>query len=586
MIKFIKKIFGFQKNDVAFINDHNEIITEIITADSEIISLNLEADSNEVNVNAESIDLNASIPIIFNQDCLRKEFKENRDLKSGIFPFYSWQVKEGEWVEVGTPLFEVCVSKNSIKHLKDYRPLEWSSPVFVSKSGVIEYLKNSGDIIENGDIIGYIHPIGVFENENVVTNKTYCYYFNINKFDFSKYFPKQYLHDATVLYDDKGLLLYFRIKINTVSWLKNNFEYVKKGDLIFSIEFENASFIFNAYVVMPGDIFKNGVVYHYAEKEGYIDINKNGSDAFNDMNQIIYKIHCDYNQLLISKFKNEPQIQVDEFNDSVKINWNVVGGYVNHYETATNATIGGVILNTDDGKNFIFSFESYDNKDYLVFYYSVKDYKLAVGDKVSFLFEDNLKHTFTIVEKSSRSKIVDAKLYETKVQITKDELQIFSEKNLLKWKIESLKDNTSIISDAKNFYWYSNDLHQIVVKNLAIDYLELVSKYVVNHSPLNERTLPESISGNIVEECYVYLMIDTTNNFHKIGISNNPKYREKTLQSDKPTIELLHKKSFPNRKIAEILEKTLHQTYANKRIRGEWFELDSYEINEIIVLLD
>ncbi len=94
--------------------------------------------------------------------------------------------------------------------------------------------------------------------------------------------------------------------------------------------------------------------------------------------------------------------------------------------------------------------------------------------------------------------------------------------------------------------------------------------------PLTERTLTENISGNIVEECYVYLMIETTNNFHKIGISNNPTYREKTLQSDKPTIELLHKKSFPNRKIAEILERTLHQTYANKRIRGEWFELDSY----------
>lgn len=26
------------------------------------------------------------------------------------------------------------------------------------------------------------------------------------------------------------------------------------------------------------------------------------------------------------------------------------------------------------------------------------------------------------------------------------------------------------------------------------------------------------------ESCYVYLMIDTTNNFHKIGISNHPRY--------------------------------------------------------------
>ena len=558
MIKFIKKIFSSQKNDVAFINNPNEISTETIIADSE-------TERDEVSNNNDSIDINKSVPIIFNKDCLPQIVQPHHIKSVGInFKFFAWQVTEGEWVEAGTPLYGIC---NSIYY--DYGAF---NPICANRSGVIEYLKSPDDDIKNGDIIGYIHPIGVFENENVVTNNTYYYYFNINKFDFSN----QYLYLTRGFLSIKHLF-----EFKTIKWEKNNNEFVKKGDLIFAFEYE-----LSEYNVSKE---KKGVRYHYAEKEGYIDISKNvnlGHVKFDELNQIIYKIHCDYNQLLISKFKNEPQIQVDEFNDSIKINWNVVGGYVNHYETATNATIGGVILNTDDGKNFIFSFESYDNKDCLVFYYSAKDYKLAVGDKVSFLFEDNLKHTFTIVEKSSRSKIVDAKLYETKVQITKDELQIFSEKNLLKWKIESLKDNTSIISDAKNFYWYSNDLHQIVVKNLAIDYLELVSKYVVNHLPLTERTLSENISGYSVEECYVYLMIDTTNNFHKIGISNNPKYREKTLQSDKPTIELLHKKSFPNRKIAEILEKTLHQTYANKRIRGEWFELDSYEINEIIVLLD
>jgi hypothetical protein len=40
---------------------------------------------------------------------------------------------------------------------------------------------------------------------------------------------------------------------------------------------------------------------------------------------------------------------------------------------------------------------------------------------------------------------------------------------------------------------------------------------------------------------YVYLMIDKNTGYHKIGFSKNPKHREKTLQSEKPTIELLHK---------------------------------------------
>ena len=41
------------------------------------------------------------------------------------------------------------------------------------------------------------------------------------------------------------------------------------------------------------------------------------------------------------------------------------------------------------------------------------------------------------------------------------------------------------------------------------------------------------------ESCCVYLMIDTVNNYHKIGISNNPEVRESTLQREKPSIELM-----------------------------------------------
>ena len=212
-----------------------------------------------------------------------------------------------------------------------------------------------------------------------------------------------------------------------------------------------------------------------------------------------------------------------------------------------------------------------------MFYYSIKDFKISIGNKISFLFEDNVKHTFNVIEKPIRCKIIGSKLYETKVQITSDELKSFSSKNLLKWKIEDTVNNTSFICEAKNHYWYTKDLLQAVTKNLASEYTNLVLENDINYSPLIERNELQSVSRDINEECYVYLMIDTTNNFHKIGISNNPKYREKTLQSDKPTIELLHKKSFPNRRIAEVLEKTLHITYSNKRIRGEWFELDDDE---------
>ena len=74
-------------------------------------------------------------------------------------------------------------------------------------------------------------------------------------------------------------------------------------------------------------------------------------------------------------------------------------------------------------------------------------------------------------------------------------------------------------------------------------------------------------------ETQVYLMQDTTNDFYKIGRSKEPRYREKTLQSENPTIELLF--CFEG---SRKDEKYLHECFKEKRIRGEWFRLDDDDI--------
>ena len=80
------------------------------------------------------------------------------------------------------------------------------------------------------------------------------------------------------------------------------------------------------------------------------------------------------------------------------------------------------------------------------------------------------------------------------------------------------------------------------------------------------------------DPCYVYLMYDSKNGYHKIGISKTPKYREKTLQSEKPTIDLVCSKEYPSRKIAEAIESALHKAFEENRIRGEWFELSDADV--------
>jgi hypothetical protein len=72
-----------------------------------------------------------------------------------------------------------------------------------------------------------------------------------------------------------------------------------------------------------------------------------------------------------------------------------------------------------------------------------------------------------------------------------------------------------------------------------------------------------------------YIMVDKTTNLYKIGKALDPKYREKTLQSQKPSIELLHV-------MHKNVESELHKMYKDLRVRGEWFNLSDAHINNII----
>ncbi len=79
------------------------------------------------------------------------------------------------------------------------------------------------------------------------------------------------------------------------------------------------------------------------------------------------------------------------------------------------------------------------------------------------------------------------------------------------------------------------------------------------------------------QDYQTYLMVDKATGYYKIGRSNNPYYREKTLQSEKPTIELICFTS-------SDIEGLLHRRYASNRVRGEWFALSPSDVSAIITL--
>lgn len=135
-----------------------------------------------------------------------------------------------------------------------------------------------------------------------------------------------------------------------------------------------------------------------------------------------------------------------------------------------------------------------------------------------------------------------------------------------------------LIVDGKEY----NSKGELLTISEAIDLINLgqmISKLpdkirLINEKHFSQHHLPpkKSISND-----YYYLMIDENSGFYKLGKSKDPEYRERTLQSEKPSITLLHKW-----KHDFYTERYLHSCYKSKRVRGEWFKLNNEDVSFII----
>lgn len=91
-----------------------------------------------------------------------------------------------------------------------------------------------------------------------------------------------------------------------------------------------------------------------------------------------------------------------------------------------------------------------------------------------------------------------------------------------------------------------------------------------------EDLLKKSRNKTKSDRGYCYLMIDHNTGYYKIGRSLAPYDRERTLQSEKPTIELIYKWRGGSKE-----EKRWHRKFKDKRIRGEWFTLNEADIERL-----
>ena len=279
---------------------------------------------------------------------------------------------------------------------------------------------------------------------------------------------------------------------------------------------------------------------------------------------------------------NIPILKSDPFTKKFNLEWESLAGN-EFYEKVLNGTINMVSTKPDINRLFL-TVNHLEGKDYLILRHPRKDYMLDTGDKFYILFEYDEVLEFDIEKKSFHlyNSLNDTykQVYENRILLYKEDLDSLSQNLIKDWRI--LTSGNRKIEGMRSFgnrHNYENKENlQIALKKLFVDYNKIV-KGIENYKPLSKLDFKDEVIST--EICHLYLMKDLANGYYKIGISNNPEYREKTLQSEKPTIELITSKEFSNRKIASAFESSLHKAYENKRLRGEWFELNEKEINEI-----
>ena len=114
----------------------------------------------------------------------------------------------------------------------------------------------------------------------------------------------------------------------------------------------------------------------------------------------------------------------------------------------------------------------------------------------------------------------------------------------------------------------------IIVSNFLNELIANERKNILEEEIEEEKDICNLSIGKSISNKKTYIMKDNHNGLYKIGFSKNPKIREKTLQSEKPSIEMV--------KIWDKdIEKHLHKIYDNNRVRGEWFNLNKTQVHYI-----
>ena len=336
----------------------------------------------------------------------------------------------------------------------------------------------------------------------------------------------------------------------------------------------------------------------YSPASGIITLSLNGQtrdykcgEEIDNSNELfLFSVYKNKDSLMRHHYCFYDRQEKDEFDGTISLLWETGRrlpkceedeSYLDDYP--------GLEMKAEKGKYIVVSLELKNNIPYIVFSVDSKMIRLTNGDSIDMQFVrpdgDKTVLNFPITKNHVERKVSNVFDNSFYCELSLEDIYCMMNNDCVSWRVRFCKQPFMSVVGSNESIWCPKEYACDVFKSFASQFMELIeelqNEYTITFSS-NSNSKP-TLATN--ETCFVYLMYDTSNGYFKIGISNDPEYRERTLQSEKPTIEKLCAKEYPNRIIASAIESALHKAYESKRLRGEWFALDANDVNAIIATL-
>lgn len=467
----------------------------------------------------------------------------------------------------------------------------FSLPVifYITKSIITKQLASTCSLLENvkKEIDEQVNTLVEKENCSLTNTDTNPNNYISSSINEPAYKPLSQVIDELLYYTECGGVYachinslafntseYAKAKWDISKWHYDNFDYVNSTDGLLTI---SCSSIYSRCSCFPDQIVKAPVSGFLCIKE------KKTYDRWYTQGDVVCEFYNSINLLIDKLSLNQFEVEKDDFSSDIVVRGKRIVGSLNWYTLGiiNKKEVGRYVSYEKKIGHIQINFENRMGEYSLLLKFTRKAINVRKNDILQLLFVDG--STISLNSLSSPVKSTDAQEDSViRYALKSDHIKMFRELFLSKWQIKS--------SDGEVLG--TGDIHHRD-KGIGLVFRDFIVKFEnevrrnISETDLQKYEQVEDLGkqGDSSESCYVYLMKDLSNNYYKIGISNRPEYREKTLQSEKPTIELLCSKKYPSRKMAKALESALHKTYSEQHVRGEWFELEEDDVSEIMSML-